>query len=130
MRPHDIAILVNTNDQCSSVQAAFTGQGVPAVVAGFPEIFHVAIGLTEKPRNWRDLLKMDRPRYIAFTGALLRHGVRALERGAWFLSTEHDDEVIDATLEAVQGLRPIAEQAGLSMSQLALAWVLREDNVA
>ena len=36
----------------------------------------------------------------------------------------------DHTLEAVQRLRPIAEQAGLSMAQLALAWVLREPNVA
>jgi aryl-alcohol dehydrogenase-like predicted oxidoreductase len=33
-------------------------------------------------------------------------------------------------LEAVQRLVPIAEQAGLSMVQLALAWVLREPNVA
>jgi glutamate-1-semialdehyde 2,1-aminomutase len=83
------------------MQAAFDRAKVPAVVAGFPEIFHVAMGLTEKPRNWHDLLRMDKARYVAFTTALLRHGVRALERGAWFLSTEHDDEVIDATLEAV-----------------------------
>jgi aryl-alcohol dehydrogenase-like predicted oxidoreductase len=34
------------------------------------------------------------------------------------------------TLEAVQRLRPIADGAGLTMSQLALAWVLRQDNVA
>jgi aryl-alcohol dehydrogenase-like predicted oxidoreductase len=33
-------------------------------------------------------------------------------------------------LEVVQRLRPIAEQAGLSMPQLALAWVLRQPNVA
>ncbi len=33
-------------------------------------------------------------------------------------------------LEAVQRLRPVAEQAGLTMAQLALAWVLREPNVA
>jgi 1-deoxyxylulose-5-phosphate synthase len=33
-------------------------------------------------------------------------------------------------LEAVQRLRPVAEQAGLTMPQLALAWVLREPNVA
>jgi 1-deoxyxylulose-5-phosphate synthase len=33
-------------------------------------------------------------------------------------------------LEAVQRLRAVAEQAGLSMVQLALAWVLREPNVA
>jgi aryl-alcohol dehydrogenase-like predicted oxidoreductase len=33
-------------------------------------------------------------------------------------------------LEAVQRLVPIAEEAGLSMVQLALAWVLRQANVA
>ncbi|MGH2904065.1 MAG: aldo/keto reductase family protein [Solirubrobacteraceae bacterium] len=33
-------------------------------------------------------------------------------------------------LEAVERLRPVAEQAGLTMPQLALAWVLRESNVA
>jgi aryl-alcohol dehydrogenase-like predicted oxidoreductase len=33
-------------------------------------------------------------------------------------------------LEAVQRLRAVAEQAGLSMVELALAWVLREPNVA
>jgi aryl-alcohol dehydrogenase-like predicted oxidoreductase len=33
-------------------------------------------------------------------------------------------------LEAVQRLRPVAEGAGLTMAQLALAWVLREPNVA
>ena len=36
----------------------------------------------------------------------------------------------DEVLEAVQRLRPIAEEAGLSMAQLALAWVLRRDEVA
>jgi 1-deoxyxylulose-5-phosphate synthase len=33
-------------------------------------------------------------------------------------------------LEAVQRLAPVAEQAGLTMVQLALAWVLRQPNVA
>jgi aryl-alcohol dehydrogenase-like predicted oxidoreductase len=35
-----------------------------------------------------------------------------------------------ALLERVQRLRPLAEDLGLSMAQLALAWVLREPNVA
>jgi aryl-alcohol dehydrogenase-like predicted oxidoreductase len=35
-----------------------------------------------------------------------------------------------ATLDAVDRLRPIAEEAGLTMSQLALGWVLRQQNVA
>jgi aryl-alcohol dehydrogenase-like predicted oxidoreductase len=33
-------------------------------------------------------------------------------------------------LEAVQRLEPIAETAGLTMAQMALAWVLRLENVA
>ena len=33
-------------------------------------------------------------------------------------------------LTAVQGLRPIADEFGVTMAQLALAWVLHNDNVA
>ncbi|HXP99088.1 MAG TPA: aldo/keto reductase family protein [Solirubrobacteraceae bacterium] len=36
----------------------------------------------------------------------------------------------DPVLEAVERLRPVAEDAGLTMAQLALAWVLRQPNVA
>ena len=36
----------------------------------------------------------------------------------------------DATLEAVDCLRPIAEQAGISIAELALAWVLRRPELA
>jgi aryl-alcohol dehydrogenase-like predicted oxidoreductase len=36
----------------------------------------------------------------------------------------------DEVLTAVEGLRPIADAAGITMAQLALAWVLREPNVA
>jgi 1-deoxyxylulose-5-phosphate synthase len=41
-----------------------------------------------------------------------------------------DRLVQPVVLEAVQRLRPIAEQAGVTTAQLALAWVLRENNVA
>ncbi|HEX2274355.1 MAG TPA: aldo/keto reductase family protein [Acidimicrobiales bacterium] len=43
-----------------------------------------------------------------------------------FMGRWRDDDV----LAAVDRLRPIAEGLGLSMAQLALAWVLREPNVA
>ena len=36
----------------------------------------------------------------------------------------------DTVLERVQALRPIADGLGLSMAQLAVAWVLQNDNVA
>ncbi|MGA9875932.1 MAG: aldo/keto reductase family protein [Solirubrobacteraceae bacterium] len=41
-----------------------------------------------------------------------------------------DRLIEEPVLEAVQRLRPIAEGAGLTMAQLALAWVLRQANVA
>ena len=44
----------------------------------------------------------------------------------YFMDSTDDDTL----LERVQQLQPIAEGLGLSMAQLALAWVLREPNVA
>jgi len=41
-----------------------------------------------------------------------------------------DQLVQPPVLEAVQRLVPIAQEAGLTMVQLALAWVLRQENVA
>ncbi len=83
------------------IRKELAAAGIKAVVTGFPQIFHVAFGLDKPARNYRDLVPMDRARYVKFTAALLRHGVRALERGAWFMSIAHDDAVIDRTLEAV-----------------------------
>jgi aryl-alcohol dehydrogenase-like predicted oxidoreductase len=36
----------------------------------------------------------------------------------------------DDVLERVQRLRPVADGLGISMAQLALAWILHEPNVA
>jgi aryl-alcohol dehydrogenase-like predicted oxidoreductase len=40
------------------------------------------------------------------------------------------DFLTDEILTAVQGLRPIADDLGLTMAQLAVAWVLQNPNVA
>jgi aryl-alcohol dehydrogenase-like predicted oxidoreductase len=54
-------------------------------------------------------------------------GSRALdETGSRFISRLLRDDV----LAAVQNLRPIAADVGLSLAQLAVAWVLQNDNVA
>jgi aryl-alcohol dehydrogenase-like predicted oxidoreductase len=50
----------------------------------------------------------------------------ASEAMGWAMDRYLSDEV----LEAVQRLVPIAEGAGLGMVEMALAWVLREENVA
>ena len=47
------------------------------------------------------------------------------EMGGWM-----DRLLARPVLEAVQRLRPLAAEAGLSLAQFSLAWVLREPNVA
>lgn len=84
------------------VRTALAEAGIMAQVTGFPLMFHVSFGLTEPARNYRDVARADKPAYVRFVLALLRRGVRVLERGAWFVSSEHDDGVIDATLAAVR----------------------------
>ena len=84
------------------VQAALTDAGIKAQVRGFELMFHVAFGLDAPARNYRDLAVADKAGYSRFSQALLRRGVRVLERGAWFVSSEHDDEVMDKTLDAVR----------------------------
>ena len=74
---------------------------IQARVAGLPQIFHVGFGVDDPVVDYRSSLQADREQYIKFTEALHYKGVRALERGAWFLSTAHTDGVIDATIEAV-----------------------------
>jgi len=50
----------------------------------------------------------------------------ASERMGWAI----DGYLRDDVLAAVDRLRPIADGLGITMSQLALAWVLRQENVA
>jgi aryl-alcohol dehydrogenase-like predicted oxidoreductase len=57
-------------------------------------------------------------------GQSAHEGTRAAARSQWM--EFFDDDV----LERVQRLRPIADGLGLTMVQLALAWILREPNVA
>ena len=60
-------------------------------------------------------------------GAAPPPGSRATsdEMGGWMSRLLRDD-----FLEAVQRLKPLADEAGLSLAQFSLAWVLREPNVA
>jgi aryl-alcohol dehydrogenase-like predicted oxidoreductase len=58
-------------------------------------------------------------------GEAFEEGTRARGRNEWMSEFLTDD-----VLERVQRLRPIADGLGVTTAQLALAWVLREPNVA
>jgi glutamate-1-semialdehyde 2,1-aminomutase len=77
---------------------------LPGRVQGFPGVFHVAFGVTTPIETFRDTFAIDRKLYTKFTTSLLERGVRALERGTWFLSYDHDDATIDRTLEIVEAV--------------------------
>jgi glutamate-1-semialdehyde 2,1-aminomutase len=85
----------------NGIGQALADAGIPARIQGFPQIFHVALGVETPIRDYRSSLAADKPRYIKLTTALLNHGVRALERGAWFLSVAHTDDIVDETIAAV-----------------------------
>jgi len=60
-------------------------------------------------------------------GVAPERGTRAADSGgSRFMQRLMNEEV----LSAVDKLRPVASEAGLSLSQLALAWVLRHDNIS
>ncbi|HUZ53818.1 MAG TPA: aldo/keto reductase family protein [Streptosporangiaceae bacterium] len=60
-------------------------------------------------------------------GAAPPAGSRATDsRGSFFITEYLTDEI----LSRVQELRPVADEAGLTLSQLAVAWTLQNPNVA
>jgi aryl-alcohol dehydrogenase-like predicted oxidoreductase len=60
-------------------------------------------------------------------GAAPPHGSRATDNRGSFFITEY---LTDDILGRVQELRPLADEAGLTLSQLAVAWTLQNPNVA
>ena len=70
------------------------------LVQGFPAIFQTFFTKGPAPRNYRESAACDRDRALAFHAALQEQGIRVNQRTTWFLSTAHDDAIIDETLAA------------------------------
>lgn len=97
----------------TGIAAVLKRRGISARVQGFPGIFHVALGPDSPIECYRDCFQADRAAYVRFTTAALARGVRTLERGAWFMSSAHDDAVIERTLD-VADAAAAALAAGMS----------------
>ncbi|MBV8393380.1 MAG: aspartate aminotransferase family protein [Alphaproteobacteria bacterium] len=74
--------------------------GVAMQVQGFPAIFQTFFTDGPAPRNYRESAACDKDLALAFHAALQEEGVRVNQQAKWFLSTAHDDAVIDETLAA------------------------------
>lgn len=86
----------------AGIATALENAEVEARIQGWPSVFHVALGVSEPLVDYRSSLAADKERYVKLCMALLERGVRVLERGAWFVSTTHDDRVIDETIAAFE----------------------------
>ena len=73
---------------------------LPMRVQGLPAIFQVFFTTGPAPRNYREADACDRDSVLAFHRALQEEGIRINQAGKWFLSTAHDDAIIDQTLAA------------------------------
>ena len=69
-------------------------------VQGLPAIFQVFFTSGPGPRNYRESVACDRDKALAFHQALQEEGIRTNQNAKWFLSTAHDDAIIDETLAA------------------------------
>jgi glutamate-1-semialdehyde 2,1-aminomutase len=79
--------------------------GIPLRPQGPGLVFHTVMlkpGAAEGPvREYRDYARRhDAPRWTHLRRCLLDEGVRAIERGLWFISLAHREADIDATLAA------------------------------
>ena len=73
---------------------------LPIRVQGMPAIFQTFFTSGPAPRNYRDSAACDRDAMLAFHVALQEECVRVQHDGKWFLSTVHDQPVIEETLAA------------------------------
>ena len=73
---------------------------LPVLVQGLPAIFQTFFTKAAAPENYRDSAACDRDMALAFHTALQEQGIRVNQRATWFLSTSHDDAIIDETLAA------------------------------
>jgi glutamate-1-semialdehyde 2,1-aminomutase len=74
--------------------------GVAMRVQGLPAIFQCYFTDGAAPRNFREAVACDRDKALAFHAALQDEGIRTNQNAKWFLSTAHDDTIIDETLAA------------------------------
>lgn len=83
----------------------FRGAGIPALVQGLGPVFQ--IWFTDTPATtYREAVARAKPTFYAtFQQAMLRRGVlfHPNQHEHFFLSTAHDDEDIERTLEAAKG---------------------------
>lgn len=78
--------------------------GVPLLVQGPGPVFQTYLTEAGKVRDYRDFAATDRAGMARMHAELLTRGVNIVPRGLWFLSVEHTEGDVDATVDAVRNV--------------------------
>jgi len=75
---------------------------LPLLVQGLPTAFHLVFTERNELTDYRDYaLHCDKERYSHLKVALLKRGVRVLDRGIWYISAAHTHAHVERTLTAL-----------------------------
>ncbi|MDC1280982.1 hypothetical protein N8Z28_01710, partial [bacterium] len=81
------------------------------LLSSFPGFIFCGFGMNNQPQEYRDLLNLNTDMYILFCLEMIKRGIRALERDAWFISIEHTEDILQETInvakEAIKAVKKI-----------------------
>jgi glutamate-1-semialdehyde 2,1-aminomutase len=84
--------------------------GTPLRGQGLGPAFHLSFGPAEPVRDFRQLSRLDLAGYASFSRVLARHGIWVAARGVWYVSTQHGERELRATVERFE--KALAASAG------------------
>jgi glutamate-1-semialdehyde 2,1-aminomutase len=76
--------------------------GIPILVQGIGPVFHMAFTDQTSMTDYRAFLNSDQERYRQFVAKMLDKGIRILSRGLWYLSTAHNEDDVEFTLDKIR----------------------------
>lgn len=100
---HPAALMEQGRTLMERLRSLADTHGIPLRPQGPGQVFHTVMlkaGAEEGPvRDYRDYVRRnDAPRWAHLRRCLLEEGVRAIERGLWFLSMEHTEKDVEDAL--------------------------------
>jgi len=92
-----------------AIETSADENGIQLVTTGVGTAFSVHIGLSEMPRNWRDVMKADGTQYDKFRAAMRDRHILCLPEGRWYIGATHSEKELEKAIQAIrEGMQEIA----------------------
>jgi len=95
----------------TGLEKVFFDENITSILSSFPGFIFCGFGINNQPNEYRDLLNLNNDMYTLFCLEMIKRGVRTLERGAWFISIEHSQDILEETIN-------IAREAVMAVKKL------------